>query len=68
MPIFDFEMDEHHGARVTAGGNSIAWGCVSYAEVDHHIAELKNDLDRVAKEMKAAIRDDLAARLAKIDA
>ena len=51
---FDYEINMS-GAKVEPVRNPLHSACLSDGEVDRAIAALKKDLDRVAKEMKAAI-------------
>jgi uncharacterized small protein (DUF1192 family) len=57
----DFEID-FNGACVTVAGESLSAGCLSDEEVDRQIDLLKADLDRLAAEMKAAIREHAGRR------
>ena len=53
----DFETDIT-GVYVTVqGGEPLGSGCLTDDEVDHQISRLKADLDRLAVEMKAALRE-----------
>ncbi len=47
-----------HGARVVADRPNLHPACKSDGEVDCHIRQLKKYLDRVAAQMKQAIKDD----------
>ena len=60
--VFDFKIDGH-GARVIVRREHICPACLSDREVDANITLLKDDLDAVAKRMKAAIRKQAAAPL-----
>ena len=53
--VFGFEVDAS-GARVVVKREPLGRGCLSDGEVDADIKALKDDLDRVALEVKAAIR------------
>ena len=60
--VFDFEMSNLHGPSVIAVRDRLCAGCLSDGEIDANIRLLKDDLDAVAKRMKAALRrmpDDL---------
>jgi hypothetical protein len=52
---FGFEIDIH-GARLVSKREPLCAGCRSDGEIDNNIRLLKNDLDAVAAQMKAAIR------------
>lgn len=53
---FDFKIDIH-GAVVIPAGERLSTASLSDAEIDAQILALKNDLDRVANEMKSAARN-----------
>lgn len=53
--VFDFTTDAN-GARVTTARDPLTGGCLSDREVDAAVRLLKEDLDAVAKRMKAPIR------------
>ncbi len=55
----DFEID-FNGACVTVAGQPLSAGCLSDEEVDRQIDLLKAELDRLAAEMKSAIREHAA--------
>ena len=59
---FDFTID-FHGARVVIQKEPLCSACMSGGEVDAQIKLLKEDLDAVAKRMKAAIRRQAARPL-----
>ena len=54
---FSFEIDIH-GACVVADRPRLHPACKSDREVDFHVRQLKEYLDRVAAQMKQAIKDD----------
>jgi hypothetical protein len=54
--VFDFEVDQVRGARVVVRQEPLCQCCLSDGEIDANIKLLKDDLDAVAKRMKAAIR------------
>ena len=58
MPlVLDFETDIT-GVYVTVqGGEPLGSPCLTDDEVDHQVDRLKADLDRLAVEMKAALRE-----------
>lgn len=58
MQVFDFEGDAN-GVRVIAKRATLHGGCMSDREIDVNIKLLKDDLDAVAKRMKAALKRDL---------
>lgn len=62
MQHFDYEIDIQ-GAHVVVVRKPLCSRCLSDGEVDGQIRLLKDDLDRVAKEMKAAIRKQAAQPL-----
>jgi hypothetical protein len=45
-----------HGARVVARSRHLTDACTSDAEIDRHIAMLKDDLDACANEMKRLVK------------
>ena len=51
---FGYEIDIH-GANVVVEVTPLHPACLSDGEIDFHIQALKDDLDRVASEMKAVI-------------
>jgi hypothetical protein len=53
---FDYGID-FQGAHVTVRRVPLCAGCLSDEEIDTNIRLLKEDLDAVAKRMKAAIHD-----------
>jgi hypothetical protein len=53
---FDYDID-FQGAHVTVRRVPLCAGCVSDDEIDTNIRLLKEDLDAVAKRMKAAIHE-----------
>lgn len=53
--VFGYQID-FHGARVVVEREPLCAGCLSDGEVDTNIALLKEDLDAVGEQMKAAIR------------
>lgn len=53
--VFDFAIDAN-GARVTTARDPLTGGCLSDGKVGAAVRLLKEDLDAVAKRMKAAIR------------
>ncbi|WP_417794574.1 hypothetical protein [Terasakiella pusilla] len=59
MKWFNFDIDVH-GAVLIPVQDRLSTASLSEAEIDSHIAELKKDLDRVATEMKSAIRKQQA--------
>ena len=60
--VFDFDIDIN-GARVVVVRKPLHGGCLSDGEVDANIRLLKQDLDRVARRMKQAIREQRAKPL-----
>lgn len=60
--VFDFDFGTG-GARVVVAREPIGRGCLSEGEVDVDIRLLKEDLDRVAGQMKRAIREKRAKPL-----
>ena len=54
---FSFEIDIHR-ACVVADRPRLHPACKLDGEVDLHVKQLKEDLDRVAAQMKQAIKDD----------
>ena len=62
VSVFDFAMDIH-GARVVVRTEPLCAGCLSDGEIDTNIRLLKDDLDTVAKRMKAAVRKQAKAPL-----
>ena len=54
---FSFEIDIH-GACVVADRDRLHPACRADGEVDFHVRQLKEYLDRVAAQMKQAIKDD----------
>jgi hypothetical protein len=56
VEVFDFEYDPLDGARVFVRRSPIMAGCLSDREVDANVKLLKDDLDSVAKRMKAEIK------------
>ena len=54
---FSFEIDIH-GAYVVADRERRHPACKADGEVDFHVRQLKEYLDRVAAQMKQAIKDD----------
>ena len=56
MKSFDYENYGIEGVKVTAAREPLHSLCTSDAEIDRDIQALKNDLDRVAKLMKAALK------------
>lgn len=56
---FDFDIGGY-GARVVCTKNPLHASCVSAVEVDEIVQHLKDDLDAVAKRMKASLRKKLA--------
>jgi len=52
---FDFEISIH-GAKVVAAREPLMSNSMSDGEIDAHIKRLKNELDQVGEEMKAAVR------------
>lgn len=55
VQVFDFEIDVH-GARVVVRREPLCPGCLSDGTIDANIQLLKDNLDDVGKQMKAAIR------------
>lgn len=55
----DYEAD-FNGVHLTVEGQPLGQGCLSDEEVDREVARLKADLDRLAAEMKAALREHAA--------
>jgi hypothetical protein len=55
LHAFSFEIDIH-GARAIAQRTPLFAGCRSDGEIDTNIQLLKDDLNVVAEQMKAAIR------------
>ncbi len=55
MKRFDFEIDVH-GAVIVPAHELLSTASLSEAEIDVQIIELKKDLDRVAQDMKSAVR------------
>jgi len=51
---FDYE-DGVHGLSVIVVRHPLTPGCMAPGEVEHHIAKLKTDLDRLQKEMLKAL-------------
>ena len=60
--VFDFDFGKG-GARVVVAREPIRRGCLSEGEVDADIRLLKQNLDRVARQMKRAIREKRAKPL-----
>ena len=60
--VFDFDIDMN-GARVVVVRKPLHGGCLSDGEIDANIRLLKEDLDRVARRMKRAIREQRAKPL-----
>lgn len=56
MKWFDFDIDVH-GAVIIPTRDRLSTASRSETEIDSQIAELKKDLDRVAQDMKAAVRE-----------
>lgn len=52
---FDFEIDIH-GARIVTTKEPLTTASLYEPEIDNQVERLKNELDAVAKRMKAAIR------------
>jgi len=55
VEVFDFDIDTD-GARVVVRLHPICPGCRTDGEVDANIKLLKEDLDAVARRMKAALQ------------
>ena len=51
---FDFD-DSSHGVRFTSASLGLSAGRLSDSEIDAYLDMLKEDLDSVAKRMKAAL-------------
>lgn len=62
---FDYD-DSSHGVRFTSASLGLSAGCLSDDEIDAYLHMLKDDLDAVARRMKAALskRAPLEPRLA----
>ena len=56
MSTFDYEIDIN-GARVVVARKPLHPACLSDGEIDFHINALKAELDRVARKMKRAVRE-----------
>lgn len=59
MKWFDFDIDVH-GAVIIPTRDRLSPTSRSETEIDSQIAELKKDTDRVAQDMKAAVREQKA--------
>ena len=56
MSTFDYKIDIH-GAHVVVVREPLHPACSRDNAIDFHITALKADLDRVAKKMKKAVRE-----------
>ena len=62
---FDFD-DSKYGVRFTSAALGLSSGCLSDGEIDTYLKSLKDDLDDVAKRMKAALVKRPAVELRRL--